>query len=419
MANGPLLVIGGGISGITAAVEAAEAGCGVILVEKQPWLGGRVARLNRYFPKLCPPLCGLEINYQRLRRNKRIRVFTSSAVTSITGTRGNFTATIRKAAQYVNGLCTACGECVSVCPVSRLDEFTYGLKQTKAIHIPDNNPFPFSYAIDEEVCLKTECGKCVPACRYRAIDLGATPETIHREVSSVIVATGWKPYDSTRLPELGYGSSDKIITNVMMESVLEDLERSQPSTIAFAQCAGSRDINHLPYCSGICCGTSLKQALLVREKLPESQIIIFYIDLRVQGRNEDVLAKAQADRYITFIKGKIASVSTQNWKVIIEAEDIIQGKKIRVQVDLLVLATGMVPERCGIELASVGENGFIDKRALPEGFFAVGNALHPADVSTSVKEATAAALKGLQVLRSSGRQVVNLVDLWTRRPVDP
>lgn len=402
----PVLVIGGGISGITAALEAAEGGCAVMLVEKQPWLGGRVARLNRYFPKLCPPSCGLEINYQRLRRNKRIRLFTSSVVESITGTKGNFTVTIRKNPRYVTDLCTGCGECVSVCPVSRPDEFTYGIKQTKAIYIPDIHPFPFFYAIDEEVCLKTGCGRCVSACPYGAVDLGAMPETITREVSSVILATGWKPYDASRMPELGYGLSDKIITNVMMETVLEDLERPQPSTIAFAQCAGSRDINHLPYCSGICCGTTLKHALLIREKLPGCRVMVFYIDLRVQGRNEDILAKAQADPDISFIKGKIASVSPgQNNQVVVEAEDMMHQKKIRVPVDVLVLATGMVPEKSGIRQVKYLKNSFVDKEKLPDGFFAVGNALHPSDVSTSVKEATAAALKGLQVFRFSGSQV--------------
>jgi quinone-modifying oxidoreductase subunit QmoA len=411
-----LLVIGGGISGITAAVEAAEAGCEVIMVEKSPWLGGRVARLNRYFPKLCPPTCGLEINYQRIRKNDRIRIFTSATVEKVTGTKGHFTATIRKSGEFVNNLCTACGECMPVCPVERPDEFTSGIRTTKAIYMPDGITFPFIYAIDESACLKENCGKCALVCKYNAIDLTARPETITREVSSVILATGWEPFDAMQIPELGFGTTEKIVSNVMMETIVGSIDptRVPPSpVIAFAQCTGSRDINYLPYCSGICCGTSLKQALLAREKWPECHVMIFYIDLRIQGRNEDVLARAQADPGITFIKGKVASASLQkdSGQVLVEAEDVMQNKKIKISVDLLVLVTGMVPGTCNLDQVNCDPNGFVDHRILPDGFFAVGNVLHPADVSTSVKEATAAALKGLQVYRSSGLQAFRPVDL--------
>lgn len=406
MSHKPLLIIGGGISGITAAVEAAEAGLKVILVEKQPYLGGRVARLNRYFPKRCPPQCGLEINYRRIRSNRHIEVFTSSTVEKITGSKGNFITTIKRSAQYVNELCTACGECELVCPVERSDEFTYGIKQTKAIFIPDQIMFPFKYTIDAGVCLKNSCALCKECCTYGAIDLEAQPEVLTRDVSSVILATGWKPYDAFRIPELAFGTSDQIITNITLEIYfgsddwIKTLGRSP--VIAFAQCAGSRDRNHLPYCSGICCGTTLKQALLIREKLPESRIRIFYIDLRVEGRNEDILARVKADPGIELIKGKVAAVEPRNNSMIVEAEDLLENKKIRIPVDLLVLATGMVPEAAGLGQVKTNENGFIDKRELPDGFCAVGNAVHPADVSTSVKEATAAVLKGLQVFRSPG-----------------
>ncbi|HOW24727.1 MAG TPA: FAD-dependent oxidoreductase [Bacteroidales bacterium] len=409
MTTRPLLIIGGGISGITAAVEAAEAGMEVILVEKQPYLGGRVARLSRYFPKLCPPQCGLEINYRRIRNSRNIHILTSSTVDKISGTKGNFTVRIERSAQYVNNLCTACGECPAVCPVERPDEFYYGTRRTKAIFIPDEITVPFRYTIDGDVCLKAGCAECLSVCKYQAIDLYAQPETITREISGVILATGWKPYDAGRIPELGFGSGDRIVTNVMLERlpvrefIVSLLPARSSPVIAFAQCTGSRDRNHLPYCSGICCGTTLKQALMIREQLPESRIKIFFIDLRVQGRNEDVLTRVLADPNIELIKGKMAGARIQHndGLVEIEAEDILNGRKIRTTVDLLVLATGMVPEQVGLDQVRTLDNGYIDRDSLPDGFFAVGNALHPADVPTSVKEATAAALKGLQVVRST------------------
>jgi quinone-modifying oxidoreductase subunit QmoA len=412
MTTKPLLIIGGGISGITAAVEAAEAGMDVILVEKQPYLGGRVARLSRYFPKLCPPQCGLEINYRRIRNNLRIHTLTSSCVEEITGTKGNFIVRIRRSAQYINSLCTACGDCVPVCPVERPDDSYYDTRRTKAIYIPDEITFPFRYTIDGDVCLKAGCAECLNVCKYQAIDLDARPETFMRDVSGVILATGWKPYDARLIPELGFGTGNRIVTNVQMErlhirNLIESghTEGSFP-VIAFAQCAGSRDRNHLPYCSGICCGTTLKQALMIREQVPESRVKIFYIDLRVQGRNEDVLARVQTDPNIELIKGKVAGarIQTTSGLVEVEAEDIMNNRMIRVIVDLLVLATGMVPEQSGLEQVRTLNNGYIDASSLPDGFFAVGNALHPADVPTSVKEATAAVLKGLQVVRSVDRR---------------
>ncbi len=412
MRTKPLLIIGGGISGITAAAEAAEAGMEVILVEKQPYLGGRVSRLNRYFPKLCPPQCGLEINYRRIRNNMRIHILTSSCVEEITGIKGNFSVKIRKSAQYVNDLCTACGECAPVCPVERPDELFYGTRRTKAIYIPDEITFPFRYTIDGEVCLKDNCSECLKICKYQAIDLDARPEIFTREISAVILATGWRPYDARLIPELGFGTGDRIVTNVQLEKLdVRNLfksvrpEGSYP-VIAFAQCAGSRDRNHLPYCSGVCCGTTLKQALMIREQVPESRIRIFYIDLRVQGRNEDVLTRVQADPDIELVKGKVAGATIQHpgGLVEVETEDILSNRKIRITADMLVLATGMVPEQLGLEQVRTLNNGYIDASSLPDGFFAVGNAVHPADVSTSVKEATAAVLRGLQVVRLVDRR---------------
>ena len=176
--RGTVLVIGGGISGVTAAIEASEAGCEVVLVEKNPYLGGRVAQMSQYFPKLCPPTCGLEINFSRLRTSPRIRCLTLSQVERITGAPGNYKATIQRTPRFVNVKCTACGECVAACPVERADEFNLGMSVTKAVYLPFEMAHPLQFVIDGSVCPGSECGKCVPACPYDAIDLDMQPETI-------------------------------------------------------------------------------------------------------------------------------------------------------------------------------------------------------------------------------------------------
>ena len=214
---GRILVIGGGISGITGAIEAAEAGCDVVLVERKPYLGGRVTGSNQYFPKLCPPNCGLEINFRRIRTSPRIQCLTLSEVERIGGEAGRYQVTIRRHPRRVNNKCTACGACVEACPVERPDAFNYGMSSTKAIYLPFEMAYPLQYVIDESVCPGTECGKCIPACPYEAIDLEMQPQTVEMEVQAVIWATGWEPFDATRIDDLGFGIHANVITNVMME----------------------------------------------------------------------------------------------------------------------------------------------------------------------------------------------------------
>ena len=186
----PIIIIGGGISGVTAAVELAEAGREVVLVEEQPYLGGNVVKMNNYFPKLCPPSCGLEINFRRIRQNSRIKIYPSSNVSTISGEKGNFSVQINTAAQFVKNSCTACGECVEVCPEERPDAFNYDLTNTKAIYLPHEMAFPMKYSIDEKYCRREACNKCVEACQYDAIDFNATEKKTEIAASAVIVATG-------------------------------------------------------------------------------------------------------------------------------------------------------------------------------------------------------------------------------------
>ncbi len=399
------------MSGMTVALEAAEAGMAVHLVEEGPSLGGRVAALARYFPKMCPPACGIEINYRRLRRNPEVAVHTLTRVTGVTGQPGAFEVTLRTEPRRVNGRCTACGECVKVCPVERDDPFNYGLTKTKAIYLPHAMAYPMTYVVDGAVCKGAECGECVKVCKYGAIDLGEAATTSTVKAHAVAVATGWKPYDATRLTSLGFGKFRDVVTNVMMERMLaEDGPTGgkpvRPSTgevpkrIAFVQCAGSRDRNHLPYCSAVCCGASLKEALIVREVAPECEVRIFYIDRRVMGRNEDLLAKVEADPKTTLVRGKVAEVTedatTHTLKVV--AEDTATGTRSHWEADLVVLATGMVPSTEGLVLptgCALDEHGFLISDGEASGAVGAGCVVRPAAMTECMQQATGAAIKAL------------------------
>ena len=212
----PILVIGGGIAGVTAAIEAAEAGCQVILVEKTPHLGGRVARTHQYFPKLCPPSCGLEINFRRLRENPQVTVLTLAEVEGISGSPGDYEVTVRLSPRFVTEACTLCGACAEACPAERRDDFNYGLSKTKAAYLPHAMAYPARYVIDRAAC-PDGCQACKQACLYGAIDLDQRVERKTFRVAAVVAATGWAPYDATKIENLGFGKYPNVVTNVILE----------------------------------------------------------------------------------------------------------------------------------------------------------------------------------------------------------
>jgi len=412
---GKILVVGGGISGITAAVEASEAGCEVVLVEKNPYLGGRVAQMYQYFPKLCPPTCGIEINLKRLRANEKIQVLTQAEVEKITGDVGNYHVTVRVNPRGVNDKCTICGDCVEPCPVERTNDFNYGLDKTKAIYMPFEAAHPQRFVIDLDACEGTSCSKCVDACKYEAIELGAEARTEELEVGAVIFATGWKPYDAAQIDNLGFGRYPNIITNVMMEryaagngpsagKITRPSDGKEIESIAFVQCAGSRDENYQAHCSGICCLASLKQARYVRAQYPEAQIHIFYIDVRAPGRLEDFYVGLQGDEKVSLVKGKVAKIEEDpsSKDLIVEAEDVLGGGKVRQQVGMVVLATGISPSDVGGEIPGGlqrDEHGFLLAEQAQPGLLAAGCAKRPVEVAACVRDATGAALKALQGCR--------------------
>ena len=412
--QGRILVIGGGISGITAAIEASEAGCEVVLVEKNAYLGGRVAQMNQYFPKLCPPSCGLEINLRRIRTSSRIRTLTMAEVEKISGGEGSYQVTIRQDPRRVNNKCTACGACVEPCPVERSDEYNYGMSKTKAVYLPFDMAYPMQFAIDGSVCRGAECGKCVEACPYDAIDLEMKAESIEVEVQSVIWATGWEPYDAKKIDGLGFGQYPNVITNVMMErlasldgptsgKIQRPSDGKEIESIAFVQCAGSRDENYQKHCSGVCCMGSLKQTRYVREQYPDAEICVFYIDIRAPGRLEDFYAAVQEDEKVELIKGKVAKITEDSagGDLEVEAEDALSGKFVKRKVGMVVLATGIVPTDAGVALELDGElekdeHGFLTNDQPLAGLLAAGCAKRPVDVAACVRDATGTALKALQ-----------------------
>ena len=413
--SGSIMVVGGGISGLTTALEAAEVGYEVFLVEKNPYLGGRVAQLNQYFPKLCPPSCGLEINFRRIKDNPRIKVLTMAEVEKVEGGPGNYSVAVKVKPRYVNENCTCCGACAEACGTQIPSEYDFGMQQIKAAYLPFAMAFPARYVIDPRI-VGTEDGKrAQAACKYDAVDLEMQPKTLNLNVGAVVWATGWVPYDAKKMDNLGFGKHQNIITNMMMErlaapngptrgKVTRPSDGQAPASIAFVQCAGSRDENYLPYCSYICCMASLKQATYVRAQYPEAKIYIFYIDLRAPGyRYEKFYENIKKDPNVFFIKGKVAEVSEDkaSGNITVVAENAVTGEKIKQAVEMVVLATGMQPTAAVNKLPGAVKttpDGFILNDYAAGGMFAAGCANKPADVVSSNQNATGMALKAIQTL---------------------
>ncbi len=407
-----ILVVGGGMSGLTAAIEAAEAGYEVYLVEKNSYLGGRVAQLHQYFPKLCPPYCGLELNFRRIKNSSKIRFFTLAEVEAITGQEGNWDVKIKLNPRYVNDKCTGCGKCSEACTMEIDNPFNYGMDKIKAAYLPHDMAFPQRYVIDPALAKSPEVQKVKEACPYDAIEPDMQAKTFDLNVGSVVWATGWTPYDAKKLDTLGYGTYPNVLTNVMMErlatfggptqgKIVRPSDGKEPKTVAFVQCAGSRDENHLAFCSSICCMASMKQATYVREQYPDAKIYIFYIDIRALDRLESFYAKVKEDENIVFFKGKVARIeedpATKN--LVLRVEDTTTGTLNQINVDMAVLATGMQPNTSISPVPApvpYDDYGFIKSIEAKPGFYAAGCTRTPAGVSESVQDGTAAALKAIQ-----------------------
>ena len=409
-----LLVVGGGIAGLTTAIEASEAGLQVALIEREPTLGGRVARFHHYFPKLCPPSCGLEINFRRLRENERVKVHTLTTIEKVEGTAGNYTVILKIKPRYVKPNSMDYTTWAESCPVELDDPFNYGMNKRKALYYPAENAFPAQWVVDERAVKDPAFVDWAKSCPDGGIDLEMGEQTITYSAKSIALATGWVPYDANKLDLLGYGSDPDIITNVQFERLsapngptggkLQAPSGKEIKSVAFVQCAGSRDRDHLPFCSGVCCAASLKQTSYLREKLPESAIHMFYIDVRTPGRLEDFYQDRQEDPVITLHRGKVAKVERNGAGLKVTAENTLTGNLETVEVDLVVLATGMQPATAlekPVAEVELDEYGFIVQSDEATGVYGVGTAVRPLAVAETLQDATGAAMKALQMARRS------------------
>jgi quinone-modifying oxidoreductase subunit QmoA len=409
--NETILVVGGGISGMTAALEAAETGKQVVLVEKRPYVGGRVTQLYKYFPKLCFPTCGLEINQRRAKMNPNLHIITMAEVTDLQGEAGNYTATVKISPRYVNENCTACGDCARVVETEFDNDFDYGLGKRKGAYLPHRMAHPQRYVLDPAIIGTDDAQKAKEACKYNAINLDMQEETIEFKAGAVIWATGWKPYDANKIQPYGYDRIANVITSVEFErmadpngptggKLLRPSDGKEVKSVAFIQCAGSRDKNHLLHCSRICCMASLKQATYPADDV---EISIYYIDIRAIDRFEDFYQKVKAKENVKFIKSKVASIveNKANGNPTLHGVDTEGYNRYADEHDLVVLAIGMEPsvDRSSFPVEiKLNEEGFIEPDDANGGIFAAGTASDALDVNRAVQHATGAALRAIQVV---------------------
>ena len=433
-----ILVIGGGISGVTAALELAECGKDVVLIEKNPALGGRVVQLYKYFPKLCRPTCGQEINLRRISTNRNLRVITMAEIKQISGTPGNYMAKINIKPRYVNENCTACGECAKVVNTEIDDPHNYHMGKIKAAYLPHDYAYPKRYVIDKSIVNIEDGAAAKAACQYDAVDLTMREQTIEMRAAAIIITTGWRPYDATKIQPYGYGRFPNVVTSVEFERMLDERGPTsgklvRPSdgkpvkNIAFIQCAGSRDNNHLKHCSRICCMATLKHCACIAERqvdnLPDEsdakstpiKSTIYYIDIRTIDRFEDFERKVRADKNVRFVKSKVAEITQDNnQNLIVHGVDTHGYKRYADEYDLVVLAIGMQPSLDikqimhgeNTDELTINENGFIESNngylaadnSNQIGIFAAGCAADTLDVNRAVQTATAAALRAMQVV---------------------
>lgn len=416
-----VLIIGGGIAGITAALELASLGFKVHLVERRPSIGGNMAKLTKLFPTLDCAQCILTPRMAEVGRNPNINLLTYAEIQGISGRPGNYVVRVFMKPRGVDvEKCRSCGVCAKVCPVTVPDEFNEGLSQRKAAYIEFPQAVPSAYVIDFNSC--TKCGKCEKVCPAKAINLGDSGEVIELNVGAIILATGYELYDARRLESYGYGIYKDVITMMELERLTSGtgptggyVKRSDGSDVrkmAIILCAGSRDKNHIPYCSRICCMYSLKQAYVLKKMLG-IDVTIYYMDIRATGKGYEELYWRAQEAGVVFVRGKVAEVwQNPNGKLVVQAEDTLTGEVREDEYDMVALAVPMVPPASLKELAEklkvpLGEDGFITEKhpkldpvdSLSVGVFACGCSLSPKDVRDTVSDALGAAAKVASFLK--------------------
>ncbi len=414
------LVIGGGIAGIQAALDVADAGYKVILVEKEPSIGGRMAQLSETFPTLDCSQCILTPKMVAVSRHPNVELLTYSEVKEIEGYVGNFHVKILKKPRYVDEeKCNLCGECEKECPVIVPNKFEMDKKPRKAIYIPFPQAVPATYTLDMEACLglaPLRCSNCADVCEVEAIDYDMKEEIIEEDVGAIIIATGYDLYPKEMIVE--YGMDDDVINGLEFERMLsatgptngEIIKPSNgkiPKKVVFVQCAGSRDALHNDYCSKICCMYTAKHALLYKHHVPDGEAYVFYIDIRAGGKGyEEFIARVREEERVNYIRGKVSKMFRDGDKIVVWGVDTLTGEKVEIEADLVVLAMAIV-EKEGVRnvaqmlKVAVDKDGFFKEahpklrpvEALTKGIYLAGAAQAPKDIPEAVAQASGAAAK--------------------------
>ena len=432
------LVIGGGIAGIQTALDIADAGFEVDIVEKTPTIGGRMAQLDKTFPTLDCAACILTPKMVDAAQNEKIDLLTYSEVESVSGFVGNFTVKIRKKARYVDSTkCTGCGACTEKCPSRKgLNEFNMGLNTRGAIYIPFAQAIPNVATIDPTQCLKLKsgkCGLCEKICSAKAIDYTQKDEIIERQYGAIVAATGFKPIDASKYDEYGYSDNPDVVTSLEFERLmnaagpnkgvlLRPSDKQHPHDIVFIQCVGSRcdDQRGKSYCSKICCMYTAKHAMLVREKYPDTNVHVFYIDVRTPGKNFDEFYRRAVEQYgVEYIKGMVGKVWKNGDKLMVQGSDLLNGEQLLLETDMVVLATAIEPDPSARSVAtmltaSMDTNDFFTEahaklrpvESPTAGVFLSGACQGPKDVPETVAQASAAASKVIGLL-SKDKMITN------------
>lgn len=428
------LVIGGGIAGIQTALDIADAGFEVDIVEKKPTIGGKMTQIDKTFPTLDCAACILTPKMVDCAQNEKIHIYAYSEVAAVKGFVGNFKVTIRKKARFVDTTkCTGCGLCTEKCPQKKVpNEFNLGLDARRAIYILFAQAVPKVATIDPDYCnmlQKGKCGVCARVCSAGAIDYTQKDELIEEEYGAIVAATGFNPIDLSQFNEFAYAQSPDVVSSLEFErlmnaagptggTLLRPSDGKHPHTIVFVQCVGSRcdgAQKGKPYCSKICCMYTAKHAMLCREKYPDTEVYVFYIDVRTPGKNFDEFYRRAVEEYgVHYIKGMVGKVIPQNGVLKVQASDLLDSRQLHIDADMVVLAAAIEPDKSARSLAtmltaSMDTNDFFTE-AHPKlrpvesptaGIFLSGACQGPKDIPETVAQAGAAAAKVIGLLSKS------------------
>ena len=433
--NPSVLVVGGGIAGIHAALTLAEAGKQVYLVEREPTIGGHMAKFDKTFPTLDCAACILTPKMTAVGSHPNIKLWTYSEVVKVDGYVGNYKVRVKHKPRYINGdLCIGCQECIAACVYKEgktLDEFNLGLSKRKPIYLSFPQAVPQKVVIDRDTCIEFKTGKCkktcIEACGDRlAIDFKQKETFEEIEIGAIILATGFKTFAPERNPNCGYGRYPNVYTSLEVERLINASgptggevilrDGKKPASVGIIHCVGSRDVNTNRWCSKVCCMYSLKLAHLIKEHTG-AEVFNFYIDMRTPGKGYEEFYDRLLDEGVHFVRGRVAEVSdwavhpSEEGKLVIRAEDTLAGFVRRIPVDMVVLSVGLEPQadaqdvRRLFNISCSSEGWFLERHpklapvsTFTEGVYIAGACQGPKDIPESVAQAGAAAAEALALI---------------------